>query len=175
MTFDRANSGIRTPERSPIDSELAEKISQIDSYGGEMYDNLLLTDDELALRRHEFEDSGQRQNPDLRPTNTDFERLGQRESALQGLRTELLGQDLNEVNQLYLWKLLTGKTQKETDGQDGAYRKDMVYLEGNIRARQAASREPSIISLGDQGKFDITNGRHLGYPARLGVIAKEQL
>jgi hypothetical protein len=56
---------------------------------------------------------------------------------------------------------LTVRVMKGTDGTGGAYLKDTVYLESNIRCWQAAAKDPSIILFGDKGKFDITNPDHL--------------
>jgi hypothetical protein len=57
------------------------------------------------------------------------------------------------------WHLAV-RTMKGTDGLGGAYMKDTVYLEGNIRCWQLAADDPSIILFGDKGMFDITNQRH---------------
>ncbi|MDB5186107.1 MAG: hypothetical protein JWL85_630 [Candidatus Saccharibacteria bacterium] len=63
-----------------------------------------------------------------------------------------------------------------TDGGDGGvYLKDMVYLEGNIRAWETAETEPELIEQGDLGKFNINrerNGerRHVKVLRRLGVL-----
>lgn len=58
------------------------------------------------------------------------------------------------------WQLLV-RVLKGTDGHGGAYLKDIVYLEGNVRAWQAARRNPEIILFGDNGKFDIARRDHL--------------
>jgi hypothetical protein len=58
------------------------------------------------------------------------------------------------------WQLAV-RVMKGTDGNGGAYMKDSVYLEGNIRCWQLALHDPSLILLGDQGKFDLTNPTHL--------------
>lgn len=59
---------------------------------------------------------------------------------------------------------------KGTDGTGGAYRKDMVYLEGNVRHWQLAQRDEKIISEGDKGKFDLANPRHIRIERALGVL-----
>ncbi len=59
---------------------------------------------------------------------------------------------------------------KGTDGTSGAYLKDIVYLEGNIRCWQAAGKNPDIILYGDIGKFDIANTMHVQQLSRLGII-----
>jgi hypothetical protein len=58
------------------------------------------------------------------------------------------------------WQLLT-RVLNGTDGQSGAYYKDIVYLEGNLACWQLAAIRPSIISEGDAGKIDIANSVHL--------------
>ena len=62
---------------------------------------------------------------------------------------------------------------KGTNGQaGGAYLKDLVYLEGNVRAWEAArDRGPGAISEGDHGKFDITNPRHMDLLESVGLVA----
>jgi hypothetical protein len=50
---------------------------------------------------------------------------------------------------------------KGTDGNGGAYLKDIVYLQGHVANwLTAASSGPDAISDGDLGKFDINNARH---------------
>lgn len=66
------------------------------------------------------------------------------------------------------WQLCV-RVLKGTDGQGGAYLKDIVYLEGNVRAWRCAARNPAIIQFGDSGKFDIANPRHLRLLGDLGV------
>jgi hypothetical protein len=61
---------------------------------------------------------------------------------------------------------------KGTDGQGGAYFKDIVYLEGNVRCWQAASTNPEIIMWGDLGKFDIANKKHVSALKNLGILPK---
>ncbi|MGB4759345.1 MAG: tyrosine/phenylalanine carboxypeptidase domain-containing protein [Candidatus Saccharimonadales bacterium] len=67
------------------------------------------------------------------------------------------------------WKTVT-RVLKGTDGTGGAYLKDIVYLEGNIKCWQAAERNPGIILLGDLGKFDITRHDHLDLLRQLGIL-----
>lgn len=62
------------------------------------------------------------------------------------------------------------RTLKGTDGTGGAYRKDIVYLEGNIRCWRAAARNPQAILWGDYGKFDITNEMHIRMLTDLGIL-----
>lgn len=59
---------------------------------------------------------------------------------------------------------------KGTDGQGGAYLKDIVYLEGNVRCWQVAAAHPDRIFWGDAGKFDIANEKHIYHLQALGVI-----
>lgn len=68
---------------------------------------------------------------------------------------------------------MTVRALKGTAGMGGAYHKDIVYLEGNIRCWQAASRRPELILYGDLGKFDIANPRHILLLERLGILPKE--
>lgn len=63
---------------------------------------------------------------------------------------------------------------KGTDGMGGAYRKDEVYLDGNVRAWQAAKeRGAYVVTEGDKGKYDIANDRHVDYLQRLSVLSSE--
>lgn len=59
---------------------------------------------------------------------------------------------------------------KGTDGKNGAYLKDAVYLEGNIKCWQLAAKDPSIILKGDIGKFDITNPDHVSTLKVLNIL-----
>jgi hypothetical protein len=59
---------------------------------------------------------------------------------------------------------------KGTDGRGGAYYKDIVYLEGNVRCWQEVAMQPTLILWGDIGKFDIANGRHITALRDLGVL-----
>lgn len=58
------------------------------------------------------------------------------------------------------WQLVA-RVMKGTDGTGGAYMKDTIYLEGNIKCWQAAAQDPDSIFLGDLGKLDITNPKHM--------------
>lgn len=57
------------------------------------------------------------------------------------------------------WYLLT-RICNGTDGQGGAYYKDIVYLEGNVKIWKLARLNPKIVLYGDMGKFDITRLEH---------------
>jgi len=59
---------------------------------------------------------------------------------------------------------------KGTRGTGGAYMKDIVYLEGNIRCWQIAATHPERILYGDIGKFDITNERHIRALQQLHIL-----
>ncbi len=63
---------------------------------------------------------------------------------------------------------------KGTDGRGGAYCKDIVYLEGNVRSWNVAADRAELILEGDKGKFDIANERHITALTNLGIIAKEE-
>lgn len=65
---------------------------------------------------------------------------------------------------------LAVRIMKGTDGKNGAYRKDIVYLEGNIKCWQLATTNPQAILDGDIGKFDITNNNHLALLRQLGIL-----
>ncbi|HYH74566.1 MAG TPA: hypothetical protein VD735_01255 [Candidatus Saccharimonadales bacterium] len=65
---------------------------------------------------------------------------------------------------------LTVRLLKGTDGQGGAYYKDIVYLEGNVRAWQVAAQFPERVLQGDKGKFDIANPEHRTHLQALGII-----
>ena len=57
---------------------------------------------------------------------------------------------------------------KGTPGDgSAAYLKDTVYLEGNVRCWQLATDDPSVILLGDLGKFDLTNQFHRAFALSL--------
>lgn len=58
------------------------------------------------------------------------------------------------------WQLAV-RVMKGTDGTGGAYMKDSIYLEGNIKCWQLAEADPSIIFTGDLGKLDISNQKHM--------------
>lgn len=72
------------------------------------------------------------------------------------------------------WKLLTTKTFKGTDGCGGAVYQRDNYLEYNIRIWQVAAVHPELIKLGDLGKFDISNPRHIQLAQAFGVLPIEQ-
>jgi len=57
------------------------------------------------------------------------------------------------------WQLLV-RVCSGTDGQGGAYHKDIVYLEGNVNIWKLARFNPAIVLYGDAGKFDITRLEH---------------
>lgn len=60
---------------------------------------------------------------------------------------------------------------KGTNGEGGAYLKDIVYLEGHVANWLTASLEgPGAISNGDLGKFDINNPRHIAALQKIGLL-----
>ena len=60
---------------------------------------------------------------------------------------------------------------KGTSGAPGAvYTKDIVYLEGTVRAWQLAAKRPEFIMLGDAGKFDISSEKHVTMLSKLGIL-----
>lgn len=59
---------------------------------------------------------------------------------------------------------------KGTNGSGDAYRKDIVYLEGNVKCWELAKTTPELIMLGDLGKYDITNPRHIATLQELKII-----
>lgn len=65
---------------------------------------------------------------------------------------------------------LTVRLLKGTDGRGGAYYKDIVYLEGNVRAWKLAEQFPERILQGDRGKYDIANPVHRARLQALGII-----
>jgi hypothetical protein len=69
------------------------------------------------------------------------------------------------------WAMAT-RVLKGTDGQGGAYRKDIVYVEGNARCWQIAKTDPARILAGDFGKFDIANQGHIDRLTALGVLPR---
>lgn len=80
------------------------------------------------------------------------------------------GQAINdEAIEKGAWNMAV-RALKGTDSQGGAYLKDIVYLEGNIRCWQVAASSPSIILSGDLGKFDIANKKHIDSLNELGVL-----
>lgn len=66
------------------------------------------------------------------------------------------------------WQLLV-RVLKGTDGYGGAYLKDIVYLEGNVRAWRVAARNPALVRFGDNGKFDIARQEHRHILAATGL------
>jgi hypothetical protein len=60
---------------------------------------------------------------------------------------------------VFAWHLAT-RALAGTDGSGGAYYKNIVYLEGNIRSWQLAKTDPAVILRCDGGKFDLTNPEH---------------
>lgn len=67
------------------------------------------------------------------------------------------------------WKTLT-RVLKGTAGTGGAYLKDIVYLEGNVRCWQIAETQPEMILYGDLGKFDLTRPDHIALLQEFGVL-----
>lgn len=65
--------------------------------------------------------------------------------------------------------LLSGRIFRGTEGLH-PYRKDMVYLMGNVAVWNALEADPSVIDLGDLGKFDITNERHVAVLRKYGAL-----
>lgn len=65
---------------------------------------------------------------------------------------------------------LTVRLLKGTAGQGGAYTKDVVYLEGNIRCWRIARHHPEMILHGDLGKFDIANSQHIALLRQLDIL-----
>jgi hypothetical protein len=66
--------------------------------------------------------------------------------------------------------MLAVRIYKGTDGTDGSYMKDIVYLEGNIKSWQLAKTDPSLILRGDVGRFDITNPQQVAMLNELGIL-----
>jgi hypothetical protein len=69
------------------------------------------------------------------------------------------------------WSMVV-RALKGTSGHGGAYYKDIVYLEGNIRCWKAAEQQPELILYGDLGKFDIANSDHVMMLEDIGVLPK---
>lgn len=62
---------------------------------------------------------------------------------------------------------------KGTNGAEGAFLKDKVYLEGHVASWLTASLHGAdTISQGDVGKFDINNPRHVTRLQRVGLLPK---
>jgi hypothetical protein len=57
-----------------------------------------------------------------------------------------------------------------TNGQGGAYLKDIVYLEGNVGCWQEAKRNPTHILRGDIGKFNLCNAEQVQQLRELGIL-----
>ena len=72
------------------------------------------------------------------------------------------------------WNMVV-RALKGTNGTGGAYRKDIVYLEGNIRCWQVAHDNPDMVMYGDAGKFDIANHRHVMMLTELGILPQTKL
>lgn len=87
---------------------------------------------------------------------------------LHGLPPEIAAEVAHDES----WKTVT-RVLKGTDCTGGAYIKDIVYLEGNVRCWQAAAKDPNVILLGDLGKFDITRPDHLELLRQLDILPKE--
>ncbi|HSH55288.1 MAG TPA: tyrosine/phenylalanine carboxypeptidase domain-containing protein [Candidatus Limnocylindrales bacterium] len=66
------------------------------------------------------------------------------------------------------------RVMKGTDGTGGAYLKDIVYLEGNVRCWQAVVARPELILFGDLGKFDIASERHILLLEDIGILPKQK-
>lgn len=69
-------------------------------------------------------------------------------------------------------QLQTTSTHKGTDGVHGSYPRYKVYLEGNVACWDVAKEDPSAISAGDRGKYDIANLRHIALLQTKGVLPK---
>jgi hypothetical protein len=64
---------------------------------------------------------------------------------------------------------------KGTDGTGGAYRKDDVYLKGNVASWLTADvYGPESVSLGDVGKYDISNPRHIAFLQNHGLLPQPE-
>lgn len=66
--------------------------------------------------------------------------------------------------------LLAVRIMKGTDGSGGCYMKDTVYLEGSIACWKLAEKNPESILLGDIGKFNITDSRHVAILRGLAIL-----
>lgn len=67
------------------------------------------------------------------------------------------------------WALVT-RCLNGTDGQGGAYYKDIVYLEGNIHCWALAKENPGIILQDDLGKYNRTDKYQVALLTRLGIL-----
>ncbi len=79
------------------------------------------------------------------------------------------GDTAREQADMETWKTLT-RVLKGTDGTGGAYLKDIVYLEGNVRCWQIAETQPEMILYGDLGKFDIARADHVALLRSLEIL-----
>ena len=71
----------------------------------------------------------------------------------------------------HAWSL-TNAVYKGTDGtgKAGVYRRPMIYLEGNLAVWDKARTDPHAIHVGDLGKFDIANDRHIAILQEAGML-----
>lgn len=81
------------------------------------------------------------------------------------------GEEAQVQADLETWKTLT-RVLKGTSGTGGAYLKDIVYLEGNVRCWQVAETQPEMILYGDLGKFDIARADHVALLRELGILPR---
>jgi hypothetical protein len=77
----------------------------------------------------------------------------------------------DQIIQNGAWSMAV-RVMKGTSGKGGAYHKDIVYLEGNIRCWQIAQKRPELIMFGDLGKFDIANQKHVMMLEELNILPK---
>jgi hypothetical protein len=105
--------------------------------------------------------------------NYTFSELYELVAALYRFWTASRGLEIDEeiINQ-GAWNL-TVRALKGTSGHGGAYLKDIVYLEGNIRCWREAGRDPRVILYGDNGKFDIANPSHVMMLKELGILLEK--
>jgi hypothetical protein len=68
---------------------------------------------------------------------------------------------------------ITVRISKGSRGDGGAYVKDIVYLEGNVRCWQVAAHNPALILYGDYGKFDIARPEHIELLQALEILPKD--
>lgn len=99
-----------------------------------------------------------------------FQELYELVAVLFRFWTESRGIGMNEnLISRGAWNMVI-RALKGTDGTGGAYLKDIVYLEGNIRCWQVAKDCPEMIMYGDTGKFDIANHEHVMMLGELGIL-----
>ncbi len=79
------------------------------------------------------------------------------------------GSEAQERADSETWKTVT-RVLKCTSGEGGAYLKDIVYLEGNVRCWQIAETRPELILYGDLGKFDIARADHIALLRSLEIL-----